>query len=101
MSMRADEVPYGHAFPVARAGRIHTVLTWAVETVGCARMRAGVMVLAFARTKIFEVYYFRLYMALVLLGAAHGLVLLPVLLALAGPPPLRARPHPCDVRSLE
>ena len=57
--------------------------------------------LAFARTKIFEVYYFRLYAALVVLGAAHGLVLLPVLLALAGPPPLRARPHPFDVRSLE
>ncbi|KAF6262418.1 multidrug efflux transporter AcrB transmembrane domain-containing protein [Scenedesmus sp. NREL 46B-D3] len=39
---------------------------------------AGVVVLAFARTQIFEVYYFRLYLALVILGAAHGLVLLPV-----------------------
>jgi Niemann-Pick C1 protein len=57
-----------------------------------------VCVLAFARTKIFEVYYFRLYMALVLLGAAHGLVLLPVLLALAGPPSLPAQPRPFDVR---
>jgi Niemann-Pick C1 protein len=36
--------------------------------------------------QIFEVYYFRLYAALVVLGAAHGLVLLPVLLLLAGPP---------------
>jgi Niemann-Pick C1 protein len=32
-----------------------------------------------------QVYYFRLYLALVVLGAAHGLLLLPVLLALAGP----------------
>ena len=57
--------------------------------------------LAFARTKIFEVYYFRLYMALVLLGAAHGLILLPVLLALAGPPSLPLRLRPFDVRGLE
>ncbi|PNH04088.1 Oxygen-evolving enhancer protein 2, chloroplastic [Tetrabaena socialis] len=50
----------------------------------------GVAVLAFARTQIFQVYYFRLYAALVVVGAAHGLVLLPVLLALAGPPAWRA-----------
>ena len=59
---------------------------------------AGVVVLAFARTKIFEVYYFRVYFALVILGAAHSLVLLPVLLALAGPPPLPQKPEPLDVR---
>lgn len=51
--------------------------------------RAGVVVLAFARTQIFEVYYFRIFLALVALGAAHGLVLLPVLLSLVGPPPMR------------
>lgn len=54
--------------------------------------------LAFAKTKIFEVYYFRVYMALVVLGAAHSLVLLPVLLALAGPPALPDSPRPLDVR---
>ena len=59
---------------------------------------AGVVVLAFARTEIFEVYYFRMYFALVILGAAHSLVLLPVLLALAGPPPLAQKPAPLDVR---
>ncbi len=45
------------------------------------------LVLAFARTQIFEVYFFRMYLALVVLAAGHGLVLLPVLLSLAGPPP--------------
>lgn len=48
---------------------------------------AGVVVLAYAQTQIFEVYYFRMYMALVVGAAAHALVLLPVLLALVGPPP--------------
>ena len=43
--------------------------------------------LAFARTLIFQVYFFRMYLALVVLAASHGLVLLPVLLALVGPPP--------------
>ncbi|KAL6768530.1 SSD3 [Auxenochlorella protothecoides x Auxenochlorella symbiontica] len=45
----------------------------------------GVAVLAFARTQIFRVYFFRMYLALVLVGAAHGLILLPVLLSLLGP----------------
>lgn len=45
----------------------------------------GVVVLAGARTAIFEVYYFRMYLALVVLGPAHGLVFLPALLATFGP----------------
>ena len=48
---------------------------------------AGVLVLAFAKTQIFEVYFFRVYFGLVMLGASHALVLLPVLLSLVGPPP--------------
>lgn len=47
---------------------------------------AGVLVLAFAKTQIFEVYFFRVYFGLVILGASHALVLLPVLLSLFGPP---------------
>ncbi|KAF2257590.1 multidrug efflux transporter AcrB transmembrane domain-containing protein [Lojkania enalia] len=44
----------------------------------------GVCVLAFTRSKIFEIYYFRVWVALVVWAAAHSLVLLPVLLSLVG-----------------
>lgn len=44
----------------------------------------GVGVLAFTRSKIFEVYYFRVWLALVVLAAGHALVFLPVALSLVG-----------------
>ena len=44
----------------------------------------GVFVLAFTRSKIFEVYYFRIWLALVLFAALHALVFLPVALSLMG-----------------
>lgn len=44
----------------------------------------GVAVLAFTRSKIFEVYYFRVWVALVVLAAAHSLVWLPVALSFVG-----------------
>ena len=50
----------------------------------------GVAVLAFSRTQVFEVYYFRMFISLVVLGGLHGLVLLPVLLSLIGPPELQS-----------
>ncbi|EGC34908.1 hypothetical protein DICPUDRAFT_47976 [Dictyostelium purpureum] len=42
----------------------------------------GVSVLGFSNSEIFVVYYFRQYMAIIILSALHGLVLLPVLLSL-------------------
>ncbi|CAN6665610.1 NPC intracellular sterol transporter 1-related protein 1 [Trichomonascus vanleenenianus] len=44
----------------------------------------GVSVLAFTHSKIFEVYYFRMWVSLVLVATAHSLVLLPVLLTYFG-----------------
>ncbi|RVX70487.1 hypothetical protein B0A52_05986 [Exophiala mesophila] len=44
----------------------------------------GVTVLAFTRSKIFEVYYFRIWLALVILASSHALVFLPVALSFIG-----------------
>ncbi|KAL7418549.1 niemann-Pick type C-related protein 1 [Cryptotrichosporon argae] len=44
----------------------------------------GISVLALTRSKLLETYYFRMWLALILSGALHGLVLLPVLLSFAG-----------------
>ncbi|PVH75505.1 patched sphingolipid transporter-like protein [Cadophora sp. DSE1049] len=44
----------------------------------------GVSVLAFTRSKIFEIYYFRIWLALVVFAATHALIFLPVALSLLG-----------------
>ncbi|KAI1337014.1 patched family-domain-containing protein [Xylariaceae sp. FL0016] len=44
----------------------------------------GVCVLAFTRSKIFEIYYFRVWLALVVFAATHALIFLPVALSLIG-----------------
>ncbi|KAL6758348.1 patched family-domain-containing protein [Haematococcus lacustris] len=88
-----------HAFTTAPGSRPQRMAA-ALEKCGASVLSGitftklvGVAVLAAARTQIFRVYYFRLYLALVVLGALHGLVLLPILLALVGPPS-QAQPAP-------
>lgn len=44
----------------------------------------GVFVLAFTRSKIFEIYYFRIWLALVVFAATHALIFLPVALSFVG-----------------
>lgn len=44
----------------------------------------GVFVLAFTRSKVFEVYYFRIWLGLVILASSHALIFLPVLLSFCG-----------------
>ena len=44
----------------------------------------GVFILFFAKSQIFEVYYFRMYMCMLVWGALHGLVYLPVFLSFVG-----------------
>ncbi|CAK9436771.1 uncharacterized protein LODBEIA_P12930 [Lodderomyces beijingensis] len=44
----------------------------------------GISILAFTRSKIFEVYYFRMWFSLIIIAALHALILLPIVLSLFG-----------------
>jgi Niemann-Pick C1 protein len=46
----------------------------------------GISVLALTRSKLLEIYYFRMWLSLILSGALHGLVFLPVALSYLGGP---------------
>lgn len=46
----------------------------------------GIMVLAFAPSTLFKLYYFRMYLFIIILGVFNGLFFLPVLLSWIGPP---------------
>jgi Niemann-Pick C1 protein len=45
----------------------------------------GVIVLAFATSTLFKLYYFRMYILIVFMGFFHGLMFLPVVLSYVGP----------------
>ncbi|XP_071883311.1 NPC1-like intracellular cholesterol transporter 1 [Anas platyrhynchos] len=51
----------------------------------------GIVVLAFAKAQLIQIFFFRLNLIITLAGLAHGLVFLPVLLSYMGPSP-RATP---------
>lgn len=63
----------------------------------------GVVVLAFAPSTIFKLYYFRMYLFIILLGLFNGLCFLPLLLRWIGPAPdpVELREHKQDLIEFE
>lgn len=71
-------------------GRMDRV-EYAIQTVGETVFNGitmtkfiGVCVLAFAQSKIFDVFYFRMWFALICIASLHSLLFLPALLSVAG-----------------
>ncbi|CCK70009.1 sphingolipid transporter KNAG_0D02600 [Huiozyma naganishii CBS 8797] len=70
-----------------RQARMHD----AMSTIGASVFKGiamtkliGVCVLAFAHSKIFHVYYFRMWLSLIIVASLHALVFFPVLISLLG-----------------
>ncbi|XP_006812837.2 NPC intracellular cholesterol transporter 1-like [Saccoglossus kowalevskii] len=54
---------------------------------------AGIIPLAFANSQLFEVFYFRMFLLITILGCAHGIIFQPVLLIYLGPKVNKATLH--------
>ena len=73
-----------HSSRTQRAAHaMYTVGVSVVEGITLTKV-TGVVVLAAASSQVFDIYYFRMYLLIVLLGVAHGCVWLPVVLSLVG-----------------
>eukprot|EP01130_Rhizamoeba_saxonica_P004742 TRINITY_DN1923_c0_g1_i2.p1 TRINITY_DN1923_c0_g1~~TRINITY_DN1923_c0_g1_i2.p1 ORF type:complete len:792 (+),score=159.82 TRINITY_DN1923_c0_g1_i2:598-2973(+) len=57
----------------------HSVVSGALSTL------VGVIILAFAKYDIFNIFYFRMYFTVVTVGLVHGLIFLPIILSWIGP----------------
>ena len=73
---------------VSRNERMHKALEHRFTPVfnGSITTFLGIIMLAFAELLFIRLYFFAILITIVLLGMANGLVLLPVLLSLVGPP---------------
>ncbi|XP_078473552.1 NPC1-like intracellular cholesterol transporter 1 [Lampetra planeri] len=70
---------------VARAQEAVTTMGSAVLAGVAMTNLPGIIILAFAKAQLVQVFFFQLNLAITLLGAVHGLIFLPVVLSYFGP----------------